>query len=160
MPNALASFTVTRSNNNSINKLKWFSSLFHHLSHFFVLYRLWYKQLLDNTCQPYKICYRTACIAAADFKSLIKNSNKIHLLKRIFLHREKDQTKHFSPYRCKRRFDKQPILLQRVPFKIHFKWLFRQGIVEIRGSHWNKKSFIGAFRFCQRSMMEPFRVNS
>ena len=105
MPNALVSFTVTRSNNNSINKLKWFSSLFHYLSHFFVLSRLWYKQLLDNTCQPYKICYRTACIAAADFKSLIKNSNKIHLLKRVFLHRGKDQTKHFSPYRCKRPFD-------------------------------------------------------
>ena len=31
-----------------------------------------HKQLPKNTSQPYKICYRKACVTATGFKSLIK----------------------------------------------------------------------------------------
>ena len=36
---------------------------------------------------------------------------------------------------------KQPIPLQKVPFQIHFKWLFWQGMVEKRESHQNNNPF-------------------
>ena len=79
-----------------------------------------------------------------------EKSDKTHLLKRIFLHREKDQTKNFSPFLCKRPLDhrkqflKKPIPLQRVPLQI--KCLFWQGQVEKQESHWNKKSIRDVFR--------------
>ena len=41
---------------------------------------------------------------------------------------------------------KQPIPLQKVPFQIHFKWLFWQGMVEKRESHRNKKPIRDVFR--------------
>ena len=42
----------------------------------------------------------------------------------------------------------------------HFKWLFQQGMVEKQESHWNKKFSEAYLEPSQRSMMEPFRVNS
>ena len=41
------------------------------------------------------------------------------MLKKIFLHREKDQTKNFSPFLCKRPFDHQKEFLK--SSQIHFK---------------------------------------
>ena len=41
------------------------------------------------------------------------------MLKRIFLHREKDQTKNFSPFLCKRPFDHRKEFLKSSQF--HFK---------------------------------------
>ena len=53
-----------------------------------------------------------------------RKSEKTHLLKRIFLHREKDETKNLSPFLCKRPFDhgKEFLKSSQLHFKeFHFK---------------------------------------
>ena len=73
-------------------------------SRFFVPSCLSYKQFLKNTCQPYKTWYRKAYATATGFRSLQKKV-MTHLLKEIFLHHKKDQTKNFSPCSYERPFD-------------------------------------------------------
>ena len=96
-----------------------------------------------------------------------RKSDKTHLLKRIFLHREKDQTKNFSPFLCKRPSDHRKELLKNSQFHFkgfHFKstlsgsfnkvWWKSRNHTEIRNppeAHLEPS---------QRSMTEPFRVNS
>ena len=63
MPNAPVSFTVICSNNSSIKK----SPPVIIPSSFFVAST---PKQLKNTCQPYKICYKTAYVTAAGFQSL------------------------------------------------------------------------------------------
>ena len=68
-------------------------------SRFFVPSRLSYKQLLKNTCQPYKIWCRKAYVALSIFNIREK------VIRLISLHREKDQTKNFFHFLYKRPFD-------------------------------------------------------
>ena len=57
-------------------------------------------------------------------------------MKRIFFHREKDQTNNFSAIYIKdllttgKNLEKQPIPLLRISLQIHFTWLFEQVMVE------------------------------
>ena len=95
-----------------------------------------------------------------------RKSNKTHQLKRIFLHREKDQTKNVSPFRCKR-----PLITERIltssqfHFKgLHFKSTSSGSFVKVRwksGNHTETRNpsetYLGP---SQRSMMEPFRFNN
>ena len=87
-------------------------------SRFFVPSCLSCKQFLKNTCQPYKIWYRKAYATATGFRSLQKKV-MTHLLKGIFLHHEKDQTKNFSPFSYERPFDHWKEFLKSSQF--HFK---------------------------------------
>ena len=90
-----------------------------------------------------------------------------HLLKRIFLHREKDQTNNFSPFLCKRPFDHRKEFLKNSQFHFkgfHFKstssgsfnkvWWKSRNHTEIRNP---SEAYLEP---SQRSTTEPFRVNS
>ena len=96
-----------------------------------------------------------------------EKSDKTHLLKRIFLHREKDQTKNFSPFLCKRPFDHRKEFLKNSQFHFkgfHFKstssgsfnkvWQKSRNHTEIRNP---SEAYLEP---SQRSTTEPFRVNS
>ena len=96
-----------------------------------------------------------------------RKSDKTHFLKRIFLHREKDQKKNFSPFLCKRPFDHQKEFLKSNQFHFkgfHFKstsngsfnkvWWKSRKHIEIRNL---SEAYLEP---SQRSMTEPFRVNS
>ena len=168
MPNASVSFTVTCSNNSSIKKWSWFSSFFYHLLPFFSPVRLSYQQLLKSTCHPYKICSIKAYATSTDFKSLMKKKkNKAHLRERIFLLRQKDQTKNFSPFWSKRPFDYRKEFLKNSKFHFkgfHFKstlsgyfdkvWWKNRNHTEIRNP---SEVYLEPN---QSSMVEPFRINS
>ena len=80
-----------------------------------------HKQLPKNTCQPYKVGYRKVYVTVTGFKIFNKKrkSDTTHLLKMIFLHRVKDQTKNFSPFLRKRPFDHRKESLKNRQF--HFK---------------------------------------
>ena len=133
-----------------------------------VLLCLSYQQLLKNNCQPYKVCYIKAYVTATGFKSLIKKkNNKTHFLKRIFLHREKDQKNNFSPFWCKRPFHHRKEFFKNSKF--HFKGFHFKSTV--RGSFdkvwWKNRNHIEIrnpsevhLEPSQRSLMEPFPVNS
>ena len=87
---------------------------------FFVPSRLYYKQLLKNTCQPYQIWYRRlTSLQLALNLSYKRKRDKTHLPKRISLHPEKDQTKKFSPFLYKRPSDHREEFLKSRQF--HFK---------------------------------------
>ena len=48
-------------------------------SRFFAPPRLSYEQLLESTCQPYKIWYKKAYVTATGFKSEIRNPSETYL---------------------------------------------------------------------------------
>ena len=96
-----------------------------------------------------------------------RKSDKTHFLERSFLHREKDQTKNFSPFLRKRPFDHRKEFLENNQFhfkRFHFKstssgsfdkvWWKSRSRTEIRNLS------VAYLEPSQRSMMEPFRVNS
>ena len=135
-------------------------------SRFFVLSCLSCKQFLKNTCQPYKIWYRKAYATATGFRSLQKKV-MTHLLKGIFLHHEKDQTKNFSPFSYERPFDHWKEFLKSSQFHFkgfHFKstssgsfnkvWWKSRNHTEIRNP---SETYLEP---SQRSMTELFCVNS
>ena len=134
MPNAPVSFTVTRSNNSSIKKWwKRFSFSFLSSTPAFLSRLVSYINNSSKTLVNLKKfgTEKHTSLQLALNLQYKRKSEKTHLLKRIFLHCEKDQTKNFSPFLCKRPFwpperilEKQPIPLQRVLLQIHFKWLF------------------------------------
>ena len=134
-------------------------------SRFFVLSCLSCKQFLKNTCQPYKIWYRKAYATATGFRSLQKKV-MTHLLKGIFLHHEKDQTKNFSPFSYERPFDHWKEFLKSSQFHFkgfHFKSTsiissFNKGMVEKQKSHWNKKSFRDVFRIQSKNWQRFFML--
>ena len=135
-------------------------------SRFFVPSCLSCKQFLKNTCQPYKIWYRKAYATATGFRSLQKKV-MTHLLKGIFLHHEKDQTKNFSPFSYERPFDHWKEFLKSSQFHFkgfHFKstssgsfnkvWWKSRNHTEIRNP---SETYLEP---SQRSMTELFCVNS
>ena len=96
-----------------------------------------------------------------------RKTDKTYFLKRIFLHREKDQTKNFSPFSCKRPFDHRKEFLKSSQFHFkgfHFKstssgsfnkvWWKSRNHTEIRNP---SEAYLEP---SQRSMTEPFCVNS
>ena len=96
-----------------------------------------------------------------------RKSDKTHLLKRIFLYREKDQTKNFSPFLYKRPFDHRKEFLKSSQFHFkgfHFKstssgsfnkvWWKSRNHTEIRNP---SETYLEP---SQRSMTELFCVNS
>ena len=136
--------------------------------HSLVSFCLSHQQLLKDTCQPYKVCYIKAYVTATGFKCLIKKKkNKAHFLKRIFLHREKDQKNNFSPFWCKRPLDHRKEFLKNSKFHFkgfHFKSTLRGSFDKI---WWKNRNHIEIrnlsevhLELSQRSLMEPFRVNS
>ena len=63
------------------NIFQWFSTLFYYIQHrFFVPFFLSYKQLLKNTRQLYKICYREAYVPLTGFKYLILKKKAIRFI--------------------------------------------------------------------------------
>ena len=93
--------------------------------------------------------------------------DKTHLLKRISLHREKDQANNFSPFLCKRPFDNRKEFLKSSQFhfkEFHFKpnssgsfnkvWWKIRNHTEIRNP---SETYLEP---SQRSMAELFCINS
>ena len=114
-------------------------------SRFFAPPRLSYEQLLESTCQPYKIWYKKAYVTATGFK---------------------DQTKNFSPFFNKRPFDSRKEFLKSSQFHFkgfHFKstsggsfnkaWWKSRNHTEIRNP---SETYLEP---SQRSMLEPFCFN-
>ena len=141
MPNAPVSFTVLCSNNSYIKKWKTIVNLTKfgtekHTSLQMAL-NLYYK----------------------------RKSDKTHLLKRIFLHREKDQTKNFSPFLYKRPFDHRKEFLKNSQFHFkgfHFKSTSRSSFNKV---WWKSRNYTEIRNLLeaylepsQRSLTEPFCV--
>ena len=100
-----------------------FTSVLPFLSRLSLSLSLSYKQLFKNTFQPYRIWYRKDTSLQLALNLFYKRkSDKTHLLKRIFLYREKDQTKNFSPFLYKRPFDHRKEFLKSSQF--HFKGFY------------------------------------
>ena len=162
MPNAPVSFTVTCSNNSSIKK--WWkrfsfsvlSSTPPFLSRLVSHINNASKTLVKLTkLGPEK---RTSLQLALNLQYKGK-SDKTHLLKRIFLHREKDQIKHFSPFLYKRPFDHGKEFLKRSQF--HLKgFLFRNQELDFRNHTEIRNPSKTYLEPSQRSMTELFCVNN
>ena len=153
MPNAPVSFTVTCSNNSFIKKWwKRFSfSLLSSTPAFFC--RL--VSHINNSSKTFANLTKFGTEKHTTLQLALnlqykRKSEKTHLLKRIFLHREKDETKNLSPFLCKRPFDhgKEFLKSSQLHFKeFHFKSTSSSSsMVEKQASHWNKKSFRDVFR--------------
>ena len=120
VPNAPVSFSVTCSKNSSIKKWwKWFSfSVLSSTPPF--LSRL--VSHINNSSNQKHVSTLQNLVQ----KSIRhwRKSNKTHLLKRISLHREKDQTNNFSPFLYKSPFGHRKEFLKSSQFHlkgIHFK---------------------------------------
>ena len=165
MPNASLSLTVTCCNNSST---KWVSSVLSSNSAFL-------SRPVSHTNNFSKILVNLTKFATEKHTSLQlalnlyykRKSDNTHLLKRIFLHREKDQTKNFSPFLCKRPFDHRKEFLKSSQFHFkgfHFKstssgsfnkvWWKSRNHTEIRNP---SETYLEP---SQRSMTELFCVNS
>ena len=150
MANAPISFTVRCSNNSSTKEWKWFSSLFYHALPLFFLSRLSYKQLLKSTCQLYKVCYRKTYITAFGFKSLI--SKKIFAENNFLTSWERSDKKFFS---FSTFFTSKFFPLQTTSSGSFSKvWWKSRNRTETRNS---SEAYLEP---SQRSMMEPFPLNS
>ena len=94
-----------------IKKWKWFSSLFYHPLQLFLSCPVSHINNSSKTLTKFATEQHTSLKLALNLQYKWK-INKIHLLKRNFLHREKDQTKNFSPFWCKRPFDRRKEFLK------------------------------------------------
>ena len=96
-----------------------------------------------------------------------RKSDKTHLLKRIFLYREKDQTKYFSPFICKRSFHQWKEFLKNSQFHFkgfHFKSTSSGSFNKVRQKSRNHTEIRNPSEAylepSERSMTEPFRGSS
>ena len=90
-----------------------------------------------------------------------------HLLKRIFLQREKDQTKNFSLFLCKRPFDHRKVFLKNSQFHLKGFHLKSTSSNSFNKVWWKNKNHTeirnpseAHLEPSQRSMTELFRVNA
>ena len=170
MPNAPVSFTVTCSNSSSIKK--WWKRFSFSVLSFIPTFLSCLVSHINNFSKtlvnlPKFGTERDTSLQLALNLQYKRKSGKTHLLKRIFLHREKDQTKNFSPFLCKRPFDHRKEFLKSSQFHFkgfHFKstssgsfnkiWWKSRNHTEIRNP---SEAYLEP---SERSMTEPFRVNS
>ena len=170
MPNAPVSFTVTCSNNSSIKKWwKRFSFSFLSSTPAFLSRLVSYLNNSSKTLVNLKKfgTEKHTSLQLALNLQYKRKSEKTHLLKRIFLHCEKDQTKNFSPFLYKRPFDHRKEFLKSSQF--HFKefcfkstssgsfnrvWWKSRNHTEIRNP---SEMYLEP---SQRSITQPFCINS
>ena len=169
MPNVPVLFTVTCSNNSSIKK-RWkrfpfpvLSSVPAFLSRLVCHINNSSKTLVNLTKF---VTEKHTSLQLALNLSYKRKSDKTHLLKRIFLHHEKDQTNNFSPFLYKISFDHRKEFLKSSQFHFkgfHFKttssgsfnkvWWKSKNHFEIRNP---SETYLEP---SQRSMTELFYVN-
>ena len=171
MPNAPISFTVTCSNNSSIKK-RWKRFPFSVLSSVLAFLSRPVSHINNSsktlfiTFQPFGTEKHTSLQLALNLLHKRK-SDKTHLLKRVFLYRDKDQTKNFCPFLYKRPFDHRKELLKGSQFYFkgfHFKstssgsfnkvWWKSRNHTEIRN---HSEAYLEP---TEGSMTELFCVNS
>ena len=129
---------------------------------FFAPSRLSYKQILKNTCQPYKIWYRKSYVTATGFKSSIWEKEWYDSFAEKDFPASWKRSKNFSPFLYKRPFDHREEFLKSSQF--HFKsfssgsfnkvWWKSRNHTEIRNP---SETYLEP---SQRSMTELFCANS